>query len=237
MGNDAPDRRGTAGLLEVIVTSLEEALEAERGGAGRLEIVSHLELGGFTPNFETVQKIFQHVAIPVRVMLRCSESHTPGLDAVRALSEQAEELGALAVDGLVLGFLRKDRVDVVATQRVLTGAPNLRATFHRAFDETADPLAEIRQLKEIRQIDRILTSGGDGPWETRVKRLQTYQQTAAPEITILVGGGLDRVGIERLRSETQVHEFHTGRAVRVPGDACGLVQAERVTELVACLHG
>ena len=233
MGNEA---RVPAGLLEVIVTSLEDALEAERGGAGRLEIVRNLELGGLTPSFEIVQKICQRLAIPVRVMLRCSESHVPRPGEVEILAQEAEDLAGLGIDGLVLGFLWEDQVDVASTLQVLSRAPNLKATFHRAFDETGYPLAEIGRLKKLRQVDRILTSGGDGPWETRAKRLQGYQQEAAPEITILVGGGLDRVGIERLRSETQLREFHTGRAVRALGEACGVVRAERVTELVACLH-
>jgi copper homeostasis protein len=171
------------------------------------------------------------------VTLRCGESHIPCAGEVEILAQQAEDLAPLGIEGLVLGFLRNGQVDTASTLQVLSRAPNLKATFHRAFDETSDPLAEIRRLKEIRQIDRILTSGGDGPWETRVKRLQTCQQTAAPEIAILAGGGLDRIGIERLRSETQLREFHTGRAVRVPGEARGVVRAELVRELVACLHG
>ena len=80
MGNRSPNAPAATGLLEVIVSSLEDALEAERGGtgAGRLEIVRNLELGGLTPSFETVQEICQRVAVPVRVMLRCRESHIPG---------------------------------------------------------------------------------------------------------------------------------------------------------------
>lgn len=238
MDFESPNVPPVTRLLEVIVSSVEDALEAERGGAGRLEIVRNLELGGLTPSFETVQEIFQRVALPVRVMLRCGESHTPGRHEVEMLSQQAEALAALGIDGLVLGFLRKHQVDVALTRQVLSRAPKLNATFHRAFDETSHPLAEIRGLKELRQVDHILTSGGSGPWKTRAKRLERYQQTAAPEITILVGGGLDRVGIEWLLSQAaQLREFHTGRAVRVPAEASGAVRTERVKELVDCLHG
>ena len=102
---ESPNLQPATRLLEVIVSSVEDALEAERGGAGRLEIVRNLELGGLTPSFETVQEICQRVALPVRVMLRCSESHIPGPDEVEVLTRQAEELPALGVDGLVLGFL------------------------------------------------------------------------------------------------------------------------------------
>lgn len=237
MAYEAPSAHAADRLLEVIVSSLEDALEAYRGGARRLEIVSHLELGGLTPDFETVQEICRRVAIPVRVMLRSGESHIPRPGEVELLAQQAEDLAALGIDGLVLGFLSEHQIDVPATRQVLSRAPNLKATFHRAFDETADPLAEIRRLKELRQVDRILTSGGDGPWETKARRLEGYRQAAAPEITILVGGGLDRVAIEQLLSETRLREFHTGRAVRVPGEACGAVRAERVKELLACLPG
>src|SRR5262245_18955938 len=224
------------GLLEVIVTSLEEALEAERGGAGRLEVVRNLELGGLTPGVKTVQDISQSVGIPVRVMLRCSESHTPSTEEVEQLSREAEQLAALDIDGLVLGFLRNDQVDLSVTRQVLGRAPDLRATFHRAFDETAHPLAEIERLKELHQVDRILTSGGDGSLEMRAKRLERYQQAAAPEITIFAGGGLDRTSVEELMSRTRLREFHAGRAVRMPGKAWGVVQAKHVRELVACLH-
>ena len=39
MGNEARSAHATDRLLEVIVASLEDALEAERGGARRLEVV------------------------------------------------------------------------------------------------------------------------------------------------------------------------------------------------------
>ena len=85
-------------------------------------------------------------------------------------------------------------------------------------------------------MDRILASGGGGPWEMRAKRLERYRQAAEPEITILVGGGLDRVGVKRLLSETRLQEFHTGRGVRVPEETFGKVHAQKVRQLVACLR-
>ena len=236
MGNESPALPAGIGLLEVIVSSIEDAAEAERGGAGRLEVVSGLEFGGLTPSLDTVREICQRVAIPVRVMLRCNESHIPGPGEIEELSKQAENLAALGIDGLVLGFLRKDQVDLAAIRAVLSRAPNLKLTFHRAFDDTRRRLQAIERLKELSQVDRILTSGGDGPWETKAKQLERYQGTAEPEITIVVGGGLDRVGIERLRSRTRLREFHTGRAVRAPEETFGKVRAEKVRHLVACLQ-
>ena len=120
-------------LLEVIVSSVEDALEAERGGAGRLEIVRNLELGGLTPSFETVQEICQRVALPVRVMLRCSESHIPGPHEVEMLSRQAEALAALGVDGVVLGFLREHHVDVVRNTPSSESCPKAESDVSSGF--------------------------------------------------------------------------------------------------------
>lgn len=236
MGRETPNLPDPTGLLEVIVSTLEDALEAERGGAGRLEIVSHLEIGGLTPGFELVREICRHVMTPVRVMLRSSESHTVSPREVERLSEQAEELAGLGIDGLVLGFLREGQVDLALTRQILSRAPNLNATFHRAFDETTHPIAEIQRLKALSKVNRILTSGGSGDWEVRAKRLEDYRKAAAPEITIVVGGGIDRTGIGRLLAATRIREFHSGRAVRTPEQTFGRVQAKKVRQLVECLY-
>ena len=57
-------------MLEVIVTTLEEALLAEQGGAGRLELVANLAAGGLTPDLGLVQRVIAAVRIPVNVMIR-----------------------------------------------------------------------------------------------------------------------------------------------------------------------
>jgi hypothetical protein len=61
-------------ILEVIACSVEDAVEAERGGATRLEVISRFDLGGLTPPLALVRDIRARVRLPVRVMLRESES-------------------------------------------------------------------------------------------------------------------------------------------------------------------
>ena len=61
-------------FLEVIACSVEDAVAAERGGADRLELISHYEVGGLTPPLELVQDVLAAVSIPVRVILREDES-------------------------------------------------------------------------------------------------------------------------------------------------------------------
>ncbi|EGA91383.1 copper homeostasis protein [Planococcus donghaensis MPA1U2] len=53
-------------MIEVIVQNEQEAVEAEKLGAGRLELVSSINEGGLTPSFETIKQVLNSVAIPVQ---------------------------------------------------------------------------------------------------------------------------------------------------------------------------
>ncbi|MBS1787633.1 MAG: hypothetical protein JST85_07925 [Acidobacteria bacterium] len=222
-------------LLEVIVCSLEDAIAAELGGADRLEVISHYELGGLTPSVELVREIAARVKIPLRIMLRESEPFEVHDEAeIERLCHAALTFAKLGAEGFVLGFLlggnRGNVIDHDLLNRVLACAPNVKVTFHRAFEDLPNPLTAIVELKAHRQIDRILTSGGGDPWADKVSRFARWQQMAQPEAEILVGGGTDAEVI-RLLKPAGIREFHVGKAVRKDEKIDGVVLAERVAEL------
>jgi copper homeostasis protein len=43
-------------ILEVIACSVADAIQAQQGGAGRLEVVSDLDRGGLTPSITLVRR-------------------------------------------------------------------------------------------------------------------------------------------------------------------------------------
>ena len=216
-------------ILEVIACTVADAVEAVRGGAHRLEIVSHLETGGLTPSPELVRQIKAQVAVPLRVMLRESVGFTAaGAAEVEKLCTAAREFAEIGVDGVVLGFLRADEVDLELTAGILSCAPNLKATFHHAFEATRDQRSAIEKLKTLRQIDRILSHGGAEPWAEKYRRLEDYAARARPQIEILAGGGIDPPAIELLREKTSLREFHAGKAARTGG----AVEAAKVARLI-----
>jgi copper homeostasis protein len=220
-------------LLEVIVTSLQDAREAEAGGADRLEIVRDLEVGGLTPPFALVQEIIAGVATPARVMVRETASFTvKGKPEMDRLLRTMEGLASLPIDGVVLGFLDNGRVDLRTTARILSKAPWLRATFHRAFEETLAPFDDLAVLENLPQVDRILTSGGAGAWNEKAGKLEALQR-ACERITILAGGGMTLEGVRYLRKHTTLREFHVGAAVRIPASLAGTVSAKQVARFRA----
>lgn len=224
-------------VLEIIACSVADAIEAERGGASRLEIIRDFARGGLTPPFELVRDILAAVTVPVRVMLRESEGYTvAGEDEIEKLCVAARDLPALQIDGVVLGFLRDGEIDVDLTRRVLACAPNVKATFHHAFEETRNPFASIEKLKQLPQIDRLLTSGGSGDWPQRSVRLARYERAAQPQIKILAGGGLNKEAIRAVCEATGIREFHVGRAARLPASVDGAVNALQIRELISAMR-
>lgn len=223
-------------LLEVIVTSAEEAREAELGGADRVELVRAFETGGLTPAPEVVEQVVEAVSIPVRVMLRenasMSASNTREIGALQA---SARQLAQLPIDGFVLGFVKNCSLDLETMGQVLADVSGRRATLHRAFEYVGDSVGAIKQVKTLPQVDRILTSGGDGSWRQRKARLLEWQAAAEPEIRILIGVGLHTSVLAEMANHSEDFEFHAGRAARVPHRAEGLVSREQVAKLKALL--
>ena len=220
-------------VLEVIACSVADAIAAQRGGASRLEVIRDFQRGGLTPRLELVQEILEAVTLPVRVMLRESENYEVAGEAEREkLCAAASKLSELSVEGVVLGFLRKGEIDAQLTERVLSCAPNLSATFHHAFEAAEDPFSAIRVLKGLKQVDRILISGGTGEWPDKIARLSRYQEAAGPEIEILAGGGIDQQSMRMICEATRIREFHVGRAAREPASPAGVVRSELVRALV-----
>ena len=225
-------------ILEVIACSVADAVAAEKGGAGRLEIVRALDRGGLTPSIELVRAIKDAVDLPLRVMVRESDGYqTSDETEIEKLCAAADEFSRLGVDGLVLGFLKGKTIDLDLTGRVLAAAPRLSATFHHAFEDAADQLLAIGEIKKLSQVDRILSHGGSGAFEQKRQRLEAYVHAAAPKITIIAGGRIDGRAIALLRHTTAVREFHVGRAARRGFRVDGEVQSELVRALVNGLHG
>jgi copper homeostasis protein len=223
--------------LEVIASSLEDAVEAARGGAHRLEVVRDLSCGGLTPSIDLVRRIRDEVPLPLRVMLRESDGFRCGSDDERrTLADRAAVFDALGVDGIVVGWTRDGVVDEDTLVEVLGAAPSLRATFHRAFDSLPEPEAALHHLRRHPQIDHVLTSAGGGPWTARCAALQRYARWAGDGIAVLPGGGVDSDALLALAQCGCVTEAHVGRAARVGSHVDGAVSADAV-RLLRCAAG
>jgi copper homeostasis protein len=228
-------------ILEIIVCTVEDAVAAERGGANRLEIISHYEVGGLTPSFDLVHKVISTVKIPARVMLRESESFVVTAEReIERLRNAARAFARLPIDGLVLGFLKEApggcSVDHDLVSRVLACAPNLKATFHRAFEKLLDPTGAISELKRHPQIDCILSRSYGEEWTAELDRFIEWERAARPEVRMLLGGGINKDAIKIFCKASRIRAFHIGQAARDGEKIDGVVLAEQVREIAELIN-
>ena len=213
-------------LLECCVGSVESAVNAELGGAGRVELCSALELGGVTPSSAAIQLARERIDIPLFVLVRPRGGdfhYSPvELEVMKTDIAAARNLGA---DGIVLGISRKDgNVDVERTAELIEAAGGASITFHRAFDSTPDPLAALETLREL-GVNRVLTTGGARRAEEGLAGLGKLVEAAAGRIGILPGGGINHENCRQVVEQTGAREIHVGSAVCSAGprqEASGL---------------
>ena len=199
--------------LEICVDSVESSVNAEAGGADRLELCGALEIGGITPGMGTIQSVLRNVSLPVNVIIRprggdfLYSDHE--FDVMRRDIELAGEAGAA---GVVLGILTSDgRIDVDRTGYLVECAGSMDITFHRAFDMSGDALLSLEDIIKT-GANRLLTSGQARSAAEGSALIKKLVALAGDRLIIMPGGGLNEENIGDIARITGASEFHlTGR--------------------------
>ncbi|NJD08879.1 MAG: copper homeostasis protein CutC [Gemmatimonadetes bacterium] len=203
-------------LVEACVDSVESALAAEAGGAGRIELCDNLVEGGTTPSAATIAVACERLRIPVFVIIRPRGGDflysDLELEIMRRDIAQAKTLGA---SGVVIGALRADgTVDVERARPLVEAARPMQVTHHRAFDVTPDPFEALEAIIAL-GADRVLTSGQAPSALEGAEVIAAAVRQAAGRIGILPGAGIDGGNARRIVEITGAREIHVrGTALR-----------------------
>jgi copper homeostasis protein len=206
-------------IIEVCIDSVESAINAEAGGADRLELCAALEIGGITPGPGLIESVIANVTIPVNVMIRPRGGDFLYSDAefevMRRDIDFSREAGAA---GIVLGILMPDgSIDFDRTAYLIEYAAPMPVTFHRAFDMTADPFQAVEDIISAGTA-RILTSGQGITASDGAVLIGELVKLADDRIIIMPGSGLNEENISEIARITGASEFHlTGRIVTESG--------------------
>jgi copper homeostasis protein len=186
-------------FFELCAESVEAAMAAQAGGADRIELCSDLASGGVTPNPALTAATISAVTLPVFVLIRPrSGDFVFSTDEFDLMLHQIEEARIAGAAGVATGVLFRDRrVDVQRTRMLIEHARPMKATFHRAFDETPDLCEALESVIET-GADSLLTSGGADEVLRGADCIGSLLRMAGDRIHILAGGGL------RLATLTQV---------------------------------
>ncbi|UKS57176.1 copper homeostasis protein CutC [Exiguobacterium acetylicum] len=219
-------------MLEIIASTVEEAVAAEQAGADRIELVSALSEGGLTPSYGLIRQVVSTVEIPVHVLVRPhSKSFVYSKADEETIITDIDLIRELGAAGIVVGSLTADgRVDEGFLGRIIKHKGELSLTFHRAIDSSRDILEAAEVLADFPEVDRILTSGGQATAlegkKTIARLIEDY-----PDLIILPGSGITLENAETLLEATKASELHVGSAVLQDG----VIQKERVEALTRLL--
>src|SRR5271170_2633132 len=196
-------------LLEICCGSIDDAIEAEKGGADRVELCSALFLGGLTPSLGTIQEAKKRLKIPVVVMVRPRGGGFAYSEAEMASMERDVEAAVEAgADGIVFGILQADgRIDIARCRRIRQLIGERQAVFHRAFDVTPDPFEALEQLVEL-GITRVLTSGQKDSVSEGAELIKKLIERAGDRIEILPGGGIQAWNVKDVVERTGCRQIH-----------------------------
>ncbi|OAV45584.1 copper homeostasis protein CutC [Lewinella sp. 4G2] len=201
--------RATDYTFEVCLQSPEDALEAQRGGAQRLELCAALVEGGITPSLASIQQCRDLVDIDIMVMIRPRGGDFLYSEReLEVMHRDIEHCVRIGVTGVVFGVL--DEVGNVAlpqVQSLVATAGGLQKTFHRAFDVARDPWEALEQLVEV-GMDRILTSGQAGTVPEGIALIRELVAKAGNRIGILPGCGITPANVVDVLQGTGATEFH-----------------------------
>lgn len=203
--------------LEVCIDSVASAINAEQGGAQRVELCDNLVEGGTTPSAGSIEVVRENSSIGLQVIIRPRGGDFL-YDAYEwmTMKKDVREAQRRGADGVVIGLLtRAGQVDRERTRELLELARPMNVTFHRAFDMTAEPFRALNDLVEI-GVDRILTSGQQVNAPAGAELIRELVQRANGELIIMPGGGINEDNIATLVRETGVSECHVSGRIAVP---------------------
>ena len=201
-------------LIEICCGSAEDAMEAEKGGADRVELNSCLFHGGLTPTVGTLKTVKRHTHIPVMAMARPRQGGFCYTDVeYETLLADAALLLENGADGLVFGFLKEDgSLDQARCKEMLALCGGKPAVFHRAIDVVPDWKRTLGDLIDL-GFTRVLTSGQAPNVLYGIDTLRAMMDFAGGAIEILPGGGVNQWTLKRLLAETGATQVHFGHTV------------------------
>ena len=194
--------------IEVVTSSVRSSIEAERGGAKRIELCGALATAGITPSAGLFLIVKKYVKVPIYVMIRpregnfCYSNHE-----FEVMVEEIKYFKSVGADGFVFGVLHEDAtVDIDRTKILVEACGNRPVTFHRAFDITPDMSVALEQIIST-GCQRILTSGGAPTGPKGIEMIHKLVEQATDRIIIMPGGGIRPSTFESMLTP-KIKEYH-----------------------------
>jgi copper homeostasis protein len=216
-------------LLEVVVLHPRDVEGAHDGGADRIFVVDHVDVGGLCAEPATVSAVCKETDLPVRAMLRLNDGYTTTGGELTRLIGLAEDYLAVGAEGVSFGFLDNDlNIDTEVCERLVDALAGVPWTFHRAIDASLETSLAWRRVRTLAGLDAVLSAGSSRGLDAGHDEL-TDRAAADPEVArlLMAGGGLRGEHVPWL-VRAGVRQFQVASSVRPGGSWKAHVEAGHV---------
>lgn len=196
-------------FIEFCCTTINEIKAAIYYGADRIELCEQLDIGGVTPSLPLIEEAVALSPVPINVLVRCRGGNFVYTEEeIKKMLTSISNVRGTGANAVVIGALKSDgRIDIKAMSGMMEMAKGMSVTFHKAFDETDNPLAAFEELISL-GVDRVLTSGHEKSAFEGRRLIADLVKTSDDRITVLAGGKIRKSNINALAEATNAPEYH-----------------------------
>ena len=201
-------------VKEACVDNIQDAINAFKKGADRIEFCSNLDEDGLTPSNYDLISLKKSISIPVRVMVRPhSNSFNYNDDDLIQMKETIEFCKNQKFDGVVFGCLDDDNeLDLNKIKYLADFAKPLNVIIHKAIDLTSSPVNSLKKLLEIDNVNGVLSSGGFETAELGTEVLKKMINISPNEFEIISAGKITNQNFKILHEKID-GKFYHGRKI------------------------
>ena len=202
-------------IKEACVEGYQEAMLAEKLGADRIELCSHLDKDGLTPERETIIDVLRSISIPIKIMIRPRSGNFVYNE--KEIYQMEEEISFCKTNGVkevVFGVLdTQNRIDMDLVKRLTNISYPMRVTFHKAIDCSDNIKEAFEQLIKCKAVTSVLTSGkGKFVLENRTL-IKEIIQLYKDKINIILAGGITNDNLDKIHKTFHCIEYHGKKIV------------------------
>ena len=196
-------------ILEVCVDSVESAIQAQQGGANRLELCANLLIGGTTPSIHLYNEVRKHTTLPIRALIRPRFGDFLYTNyEFEIMKNEVMMYRKAEIDGVVIGCLQADgMLDMNRMADLITIANGMKITVNRAFDMLKNPVEALEKMKQL-GVDTVLTSGQKQCCLDGTLLIEQLIEQSEKKINIMIGAGVNASVIEQMLIRTNATQFH-----------------------------
>ena len=201
-------------VKEACVDNIQDAINAFKKGADRIEFCSNLDEDGLTPSNYDLISLKKSISIPLRVMVRPhSNSFNYNEDDLIQMKETIEFCKNQKFDGVVFGCLDdNNELDLNKIKYLADFAKPLNVIIHKAIDLTSSPVNSLNKLLEINNVNGVLSSGGFETAELGTEVLKKMINISPNDFEIISAGKITNQNFKILHEKID-GKFYHGRKI------------------------